>query len=98
MSFILSFTDTAIENLRELKNDKGKLRGFKVVKKALKYLEIDPNYPSLHTHPFHSQQGPGGEKLFECYAQNKTPNAYQIFFIYGPERNEITIISIIPHP
>lgn len=98
MSFTLYFTDTAIDNLRELKNDKGKKRFFNAVKKALKLLENDPNYPSLRTHPFHSLSGYEGEKIFECYAQNKTPNAYRIFFIYGPKKKEITIISIVPHP
>lgn len=98
MSFTLYFTKTAIDNLRELKNDNGKRIFYNAVKKALKLLKEDPNYPSLRTHPFHSIRGYKGERVFECYAQNKTSSAYRIFFIYGPKRKEITIISIVPHP
>jgi hypothetical protein len=31
-------------------------------------------------------------------AQNKTPGADRIFWCYGPEKGEMTIIAITPHP
>jgi hypothetical protein len=37
-------------------------------------------------------------KVFEAYAQNKTPGAYRVFWCYGPEQGEITVIAITPHP
>ena len=31
-------------------------------------------------------------------AKNKTPGAYRVFWCYGPNTGEITIIAITPHP
>jgi len=42
--------------------------------------------------------GEKGEKVFDTYAENKTPAAYRIFWHYGPEPGGITIIAITPHP
>jgi hypothetical protein len=49
--------------------------------------------------------GPNGEEVFEAYAQNETPGAYRVFFLYGPDRTEgkkriavLTIIAITPYP
>ena len=51
------------------------------------------------------QKGRRGEEVFEAYAQNKTPGAYRVFFIYGPHEGEgkkrvaiITIVAVTPHP
>lgn len=55
-------------------------------------------HPSLNTHEYHSLSGPNGEKIFEAYAQQKTSGAYRIFWYYGPGKNTISIIAIIPHP
>jgi hypothetical protein len=48
--------------------------------------------------PSHSKQGPKGEKIFESYAQNKTPGAHRIFWYYGPGKRELTVVAITPHP
>jgi len=50
------------------------------------------------THEFTSLKGPKGEKVFEAYAEQATPAAYRIFWYYGSKENQITIISITPHP
>jgi len=42
--------------------------------------------------------GPAGEEVFEAYAENRTPAAYRIFWYYGPEADQITIVAINPHP
>jgi hypothetical protein len=71
---------------------------YKAVSKSLKLLAADPRHPGLSTHEFTSLKGPNKEKVFEAYAEQKTPAAYRIFWYYGPEKNQITIISITPHP
>jgi hypothetical protein len=73
---------------------------FKQVAKALRLLCADPRHPSLSTHEYDSLEHPfdPGEKVYEAYAQNKTPGAYRIFWCYGPAQGEITIIAITPHP
>lgn len=73
---------------------------FKQVAKALRQLAENPRHSSLNTREYHSLEHPFDpkEKVFEAYAQNKTPGAYRIFWCYGPETGEITIIAITPHP
>jgi len=73
---------------------------FKQIHKALKYLEENPKHPGLQTHEFRSLEHPFDkkQKVFEAYAQNKTPGAYRIFWCYGPGKKEITLIAITPHP
>jgi hypothetical protein len=58
----------------------------------------DLRHRSLQTHEYTDMKGENGEKVWEAYAQNNTSGAYRIFFHYGPEKGEITIIAITPHP
>ena len=73
---------------------------FKQVHKCVSLLAENPRHPGLHTHEFRSLPHPfvSGEKVFEAYAQNRTPGAYRIFWCYGPAAGEITILAITPHP
>lgn len=98
MPFELKFTREADENLRELERDKGLEKRLKAVRKALGLLEINPRHRSLNTHKFFSLRGMNGEEIFEAYAEQNTPAAYRIFWHYGPDKNTITVIAIVPHP
>lgn len=73
---------------------------FKQVAKAISFLLDDPRHPGLHTHEYSSIPHPfePNGKVFEAYAQNRTPGAYRIFWCYGPGKGVITIIAITPHP
>lgn len=71
---------------------------WKAVLKALRLLAANPRHPGLHTHEYHSLAGPRGEKVFEAYAQNKTPGAWRIFWHYGPGPDTITLLAVTPHP
>jgi hypothetical protein len=73
---------------------------FKQVLKCVQLLAENPRHPGLQTHEYHSLLHPyeKNQKVFEAYAQNRTPGAYRIFWCYGPEKNQITIIAITPHP
>lgn len=73
---------------------------FKQVHKCVELLAANPRHPGLHTHEFHSQAHPydSQQKVFEAYAQNRTPGAYRVFWCYGPSDQQITIIAITPHP
>ena len=68
-------------------------------------METNLKHPSLHTHQYTSLKGPNDEKIYEAYAQNKTPGAYRVFFHYGPDELKakqhipvLTILAITPHP
>jgi hypothetical protein len=101
----IKFTPTADKQLTALEKTPSKTAPAAQVRKALGYLELDPHHPSLHTHEFLSLTGFNGEKIFEAYAQDKTPGAYRIFWHYGPDEITgkkrtpvITIVAITPHP
>jgi hypothetical protein len=101
----LTFTPTANAQLTALETNPANAGTLTQVKKTLKYLEADPRHPSLHTHEYDSMQGANGERVWEAYAQNKTPGAYRVFFHYGPDEvvgairlPVLTIIAITPHP
>ena len=98
MQFELLFTDEASAEFDRLKKNKTLSKRFKAVRKALGYLETNPRHPSLNTHKYNSIRGPNGKEVFEAYAENKTPAAYRIFWCYGPNKKEITILAITPHP
>jgi hypothetical protein len=69
----LRFRDQAVEDLHEIKDDPAKKSILKAVLKTLALMEHDLRHPSLNTHEFVSFKGPQGQKLFEAYAQQKTP-------------------------
>ncbi len=99
MAFQIIYTKRAKKDLDELKGDKSKKRILKAVIKSVKFLTQSPKHPSLKTHQYHSIAPVyPGQKVWEVYAQDKTPAAYRVFWCYGPKKNQITIISITPHP
>ena len=98
MSFFLSFTPSAKQDLKELKKSAHLEKRFKAVSKALKLLADNPRHPGLQTHPYASLYGPNEEKVFEAYAEQNTPAAYRVFFYYGKARGEIVVFAITPHP
>jgi hypothetical protein len=98
VAFELLFTDQADDDLTALEADAALAKRLKAVRKALGLLETNPRHPGLNTHKFSSLKGPGGEEVFEAYAENKTPAAWRIFWFYGPDKKQITILTITPHP
>jgi hypothetical protein len=94
----LIFTPQADEDLKELEKIPEKGKVLKAVRKTLGLMEMNLKHPSLQTCAYTSLKGPTGEKVFEAYAQQNTPSAYRIFWYYGPERDQITIAAITPHP
>jgi len=94
----LIFTPQADADLWEIENNPSQRDILKAVRKCLGFLQTDLRHPSLNTHEFRSLKGPNGEKIFEAYAQQKTPGAYLVFWYYGLERGMITIFAIVPHP
>jgi len=96
--FEIFLTDQARNQLDRLKKDRGLEKRYNSVKKSIYFLSENPRHQSLRTHEFTSLRGPKGEKIFEAYAEQSTPAAYRIFWYYGPDKNQITIIAITPHP
>lgn len=98
MNFKLLFTKEAAHNLEELEKNPSKKKRLKAVLKALGYLEANPKHSSLSTYEYNMLSKQHGIKIFEAYAENKTPQAYRIFWHYGLSDKVITIIAITSHP
>ena len=98
MAFSLRLTDAARAALGEMRRDRGLNKRLKAAQRALAKLEADPRHPGLRSHPFHSLSGPEGETVFVVYAEQDTPAAYRIFWYYGPNKGEITVLAITSHP
>ena len=96
--FEIFLTDKARRQLENLRQDKSLQKRYKAVSKAMNLLSVSPRHPSLYSHEFTSLEGLKGEKVFEAYAEQKTPAAYRVFWYYGPDKKQITILAITPHP
>ncbi|MHB8829348.1 MAG: type II toxin-antitoxin system RelE family toxin [Syntrophales bacterium] len=96
--FEIILTARARKQWEELKADRGQEKRLQAVRKSLGFLSENPRHPGLRTHEFTSLKGPQGEKVFEAYAEQSTPAAYRVFWYYGPQESQITIIAITPHP
>jgi len=95
--FEIFLTDQAKDQLDRLRTDKGLAKRYKAVKKTIRFLSSNPRHKSLKTYEFTTLKGPKREKVFEAYAEQSTPAAYRVFWYYGPDKNQITIIAITPH-
>ncbi|MGA7873747.1 MAG: hypothetical protein WCA22_22900 [Candidatus Binatus sp.] len=96
--FRLVFTPSARDALALLSKDPGAGKRLRAVQKTLGLLEMNPRHPSLNTHEYSKLSGPQGQKVFEAYAENRTPAAFRVFFCYGPKTGQMTILAITPHP
>jgi hypothetical protein len=96
--FELQWTTEASKTYNQLKSTASQRKRYQAVKKTIKFLAMNPRHPSLQTHEYISLKGPNGEKVFEAYAEQKTPAAYRAFWYYGPSKGIITIFAITSHP
>ena len=70
----------------------------KLMGKAMRLIATDPRYPGLQTHEITALTRRYGMKVWQSYLENNTPKAGRIFWVYGPDKGDITIIGIEPHP
>lgn len=96
MPFSLHLTATAKATLEQLERDSGLAKRLNAVRKTLIRVESAPSRPSEPQ--ISVVGGSNGEDVFEAYAEQSTPAAYRVFWCYGPEKGQITIIAIARHP
>ena len=77
---------------------RNEVREYKLLGKVMLLLADNPRHPGLNSHEISSLTERYGEKVWESYLQNNTPAAGRIFWVYGPAKNNITIIGLEPHP
>jgi hypothetical protein len=92
----------SIQKRRKIKEAKAsKAEGlFKQVEKCVRLLLENPRHPGPKTQEYDSIENPYDPKaqVFEAYVQHRTPGAYGLFWCYGPNAGELTIIAITLHP
>lgn len=79
-----------------LSKDEEKL--YRKIGKAMALLANDPRHPGLQSHDIDALTRRYGMKVMQSYLENKTSGAGRIYWVYGPESGEITVIGIEPHP
>jgi hypothetical protein len=85
------------------RKQQGKLGGdeekfFKKLVKTLGYLSENPRHNSLASHEIDDLSRKHGRKIFQSYLENKTPSAGRVFWAYGPDKQDITVLAVEPHP
>ncbi len=80
----------------ELNRDEKDL--YRKIRKALQYLETNPRHPGLMSHEIEVLTEKYGVRIWESYLENRKAGARRMFWIYGPETKEITIVGIENHP
>ncbi|HEX8674352.1 MAG TPA: hypothetical protein VF710_20805 [Longimicrobium sp.] len=71
---------------------------FKKWSKATVLLRDNPKHPGLNSHEIDALTQRYGRKVFQSYLENNTPGAGRLFWVYGPEEGQITVIGLEPHP
>ena len=71
---------------------------YKKLGKAFYLLSKNPRHPGLNTHEITQLSNRYGERVWQSYLENNTPGAGRIYWVYGPDRLDITIIGLEPHP
>ena len=93
-----SFWDDLLKKNTENTANKGEQLLFKKLGNALRKLSADQIYPGLKSHENDALTNRYGMKVWESYLENNNSGAMRIFWVYGPDREDITIIGLEPHP
>ena len=95
---MLEFWSTLCSKVKSGSASKDEVKFYKKMGKTLFHLQQNPRHPGLETHEITSLSRRYGAKVWQSYIENQTPAAGRIYWCYGPNRGEITIIGVEPHP
>ena len=97
MPFRLTITPEAKLQIQTIMDDAAKPGLQKQLRKAFGFLSANPKHPGLNSHPVIASEKTLGVKVWTSYVQNRTPQAHRILWTYGTKKDEIVILSVIPH-
>ena len=92
------FWDSLSKKVKQNTASKNEQLLFKRILNCLNKLRENPRYPGLQTHDIEALTRRYKVKVRESYLENNKPAAGRIFWVYGPNQNDITIIGLEPHP
>jgi hypothetical protein len=78
--------------------EKDEEKFFKKLVKALGFLGQNPRHAGLASHEIDDLTRKHGIKIFQSYLENNTPAAGRLFWAYGPDHGDITVLALEPHP
>lgn len=93
-----AFWNDLQERVRSGKANKTDTKLYKQLGKTMLLLSQNPRHPGLQSHEIAALTARYNTRVWESYLENNTPGAGRIFWAYGPDQGEITIIGIEPHP
>lgn len=65
--------------------------------KALALLSENPHHPSLQSHRYSDLDKTFGQSIWESYVHTG-PSGWRMWWFFGPENGQITVVVIGPHP
>ena len=65
--------------------------------KAMKLLSGNPFYPGRKTHDIEPLTKRYGVKVWQSYLENKKSDAMRMYWVYGPDQQQITVTGLEPH-
>lgn len=95
---IKEFWDSLKKKVKEYSASKDEESLYQKFGKAMKMLSVNPRHTGLRTHDIEALSKRYGIKVWESYLENNKPAAGRIFWVYAPDKNDITIIGLEPHP
>jgi len=66
--------------------------------KAMGHLAVDPRYNGRQSHEIEVLSKRYGMKVWQSYLENNTSGAGRLYWVYGPGKQDITVIGLEPHP
>jgi hypothetical protein len=94
VAFRLRFTQAAREALDAVAKDATRQ---KKLRSCLARLEDDPRHPGLRSDRYVGIKGPDGAVVWESYVENRAPQAWRVWWRYGPDPGVITVLFIGAH-
>ena len=95
---MISFWDELCKKVKSEKANAEERKLYKKLGKTMRMLSENPRHPGLESHEIVALSNRFGAKVWESYLENNTPSAGRVFWVYGPNRGEITIVGLEPHP
>jgi hypothetical protein len=99
-----AYWDDMRQRAQENRLDKEDKKLWKKLAKTVLLLSSNPRHNSLESHEIddltrrYSKLIGRPCKVWQSYLENNTPAAGRLFWVYGPDRAEITVIGLEPHP
>jgi hypothetical protein len=87
-----------VARARRGKLDREETTSYRKLTKALAYLRENPRHNSLASHEIDALSRKCGFRVFQSYLENRIPAAGRMFWAYGPDKGDITVLAIEPHP